>query len=74
MTDQLNQRSTADEVLDGIDLTGKGGAYLENCSIADVVPNDPTFRGGVRDYAIDVEQADGLWNVSESLVSQILGS
>ena len=74
MTDQLNQRSTADEVLDGIDLTAKGGAYLENCGIAEVVPNDPTFRGGVRDYAVDVEQADRLWNVSESLVSQILGS
>lgn len=56
------------------ELSGKGGAYLENCGIADVVPNDPTFRGGVRDYAVDVEQADRLWNVSESLVSQILGS
>lgn len=55
------------------ELSGKGGAYLENCGIAEVVPNDPTFRGGVRNYAVDVEQADRLWNVSESLVSQILG-
>ena len=57
-----------------LELSGMGGAYLENCGVADVVPDDPSFRGGVRDYAVDVEQADRLWNVSESMVSQLLGS
>ena len=52
------------------ELTGKGGAYLEDCQIAQVVADDPNFRGGVRDYAIDPSHADQLWSISEELIGQ----
>lgn len=55
-------------------LTGKGGAYLEDCQIAQVVADDPNFRGGVRDYAIDPNHAEQLWSVSEELIGQKQGS
>ena len=32
------------------------------------VANDPNFRGGVRDYALDSADADRLWKVTEALI------
>ncbi len=49
-------------------LNGKGGAYLEDCSIA-VVNDDPEKPGGVRSYAIDNENAKRLWDISADLVA-----
>ena len=48
------------------ELSGKGGAYLEDCSIARV--NDGSDQpGGVRSYAIDAESANRLWDLSAQL-------
>ncbi|MEW1860579.1 SDR family NAD(P)-dependent oxidoreductase [Streptomyces sp. NPDC088194] len=47
-------------------LDGKGGVYLEDCDIADVaVPDGP--RTGVKEYAVDPEQAARLWTLSAEL-------
>ena len=48
-------------------LTGKGGAYLEDASIA-LINDDPSQSGGVRSYAIDEEKAMRLWSLSADLV------
>jgi NAD(P)-dependent dehydrogenase (short-subunit alcohol dehydrogenase family) len=48
-------------------LAGKGGVYLEDCDIAQVA-DDPNFRGGVRDYALDSADADRLWKVTEAMI------
>lgn len=50
------------------ELTGKGGAYLEDCHIAEVVADDPSLRGGVRDYAIDAQNAERLWAASDEMI------
>lgn len=52
------------------ELTGKGGAYLEDCGLAEKVPDDTSFRGGVRGFAIDPEAAEKLWAASEAMVGQ----
>ncbi|WSQ07307.1 SDR family NAD(P)-dependent oxidoreductase [Streptomyces sp. NBC_01231] len=44
-------------------LAGLGGVYLEDCDIADPAPADGE-RTGVKDYAIDPEQAARLWDLS----------
>ncbi|WP_046214281.1 SDR family NAD(P)-dependent oxidoreductase [Paenibacillus wulumuqiensis] len=47
-------------------LEGKGGVYCEDCDIAEMnVPDGP--RSGVKDYAIDPEQAKRLWDLSVQL-------
>jgi NAD(P)-dependent dehydrogenase (short-subunit alcohol dehydrogenase family) len=47
-------------------LTGLGGVYCEDCDIAE--PAGPgEFKGGVRDYAVDPEQAARLWRLSAEL-------
>jgi len=48
-------------------LQGMGGVYCEDCDIAEVVPADDTTAGGVRQYAIDPEQASRLWTLSAEL-------
>lgn len=46
-------------------LTDRGGSYLEDCAIADVVgPETPMDGGGVRAYAIDPVAAERLWELS----------
>ena len=52
------------------ELTGKGGAYLENCRIAEQVPDDSKMRGGIRHYAYDPSAAEQLWAASEAMVGQ----
>ena len=49
-------------------LAGKGGVYLEDCGIATQVSDDPNFRGGVRDYALNSADADRLWEITEELI------
>lgn len=48
-------------------LEGMGGVYCEDCDIAEIVPSDDTVSGGVREYAIDPEQAERLWALSAEL-------
>ena len=52
--------ATADE------LEGKGGVYCEDCHVAEQDDTDPT--GGVRSYALDKDNANQLWALSEQLV------
>ncbi|MGI5142007.1 SDR family NAD(P)-dependent oxidoreductase [Streptomyces sp. CA-106110] len=47
-------------------LADMGGVYCEDCDIAEPAPADGT-RGGVKDWAIDPEQAARLWAVSAEL-------
>lgn len=51
------------------DLVGRGGVYLEDCSIADVVAARPEMPKGVMQYAIDPEIADQLWHRSEEMIA-----
>ncbi|MFE9443671.1 SDR family NAD(P)-dependent oxidoreductase [Streptomyces sp. NPDC006602] len=44
-------------------LSGLGGVYLEDCDIAEPAPADGE-RTGVKDYAVDPEQAARLWALS----------
>ncbi|MGN6169659.1 MAG: SDR family NAD(P)-dependent oxidoreductase [Solirubrobacteraceae bacterium] len=48
-------------------LEGMGGLYCEDCDIAEMVPADDTAVRGVREYAIDPEQASRLWTLSAEL-------
>ncbi len=50
------------------ELAGRGGAYLEDCDFAEVVASRPEFPKGVIAYAINVEAAKQLWQVSESMI------
>ncbi|MER6128520.1 SDR family NAD(P)-dependent oxidoreductase [Streptomyces sp. NPDC001795] len=47
-------------------LDGMGGVYCEDCDIAEPAPTDGA-RGGVKDWAIDPEQAARLWDVSAEI-------
>ncbi|MCE3032540.1 MULTISPECIES: SDR family NAD(P)-dependent oxidoreductase [Streptomyces] len=47
-------------------LDGLGGLYLEDCDIAEPAP-DTDAREGVKDWAIDPEQAARLWTLSAEL-------
>jgi NAD(P)-dependent dehydrogenase (short-subunit alcohol dehydrogenase family) len=47
-------------------LADMGGVYCEDCDIAEPAPADGT-RGGVKDWAIDPEQAARLWAASAEL-------
>ncbi|WP_327292672.1 SDR family NAD(P)-dependent oxidoreductase [Streptomyces sp. NBC_01198] len=47
-------------------LDGLGGVYLEDCEVAEPAPANAARRG-VRDYAIDPDQAARLWALSAEL-------
>ncbi len=47
-------------------LAGLGGLYLEDCDVAPLAAPGDTTRG-VRDYAVDPEQAARLWTLSAEL-------
>jgi NAD(P)-dependent dehydrogenase (short-subunit alcohol dehydrogenase family) len=51
------------------ELEGRGGLYLEDCHVA-AVNDAPDALDGVKSYALDTENADRLWEVSEELVDQ----
>jgi len=46
-----------------------GAHFCEDCHVAEVV-DDPGFRGGVRSYALDGENAKALWAKSEAMVGE----
>ncbi|MER6207176.1 SDR family NAD(P)-dependent oxidoreductase [Streptomyces sp. NPDC001642] len=47
-------------------LDGLGGVYLEDCDVAEPAPADGG-RTGVKEWAIDTEQAARLWKLSADL-------
>ncbi len=50
------------------ELAARGGAYLEDCAIAE--RNDAEgSRGGIRSYAIDPERAAALWTRTEQWIA-----
>jgi NAD(P)-dependent dehydrogenase (short-subunit alcohol dehydrogenase family) len=51
------------------DLEGKGGIYLEDCSIAEEVPVGVAEHGYFA-WAVDPVAAETLWQVSEQIVGQ----
>lgn len=56
------------------ELEGKGGLYLENCSISKVKKSPTEIIQddcGVIEFAVDSNNADKFWNFSESLVNSI---
>ncbi len=50
-------------------LAGRGGLYLEDCSIA-AEAADPGAEKGYLPYALDAEAAQRLWSLSEQIVGQ----
>ncbi len=48
-------------------LDGMGGLYCEDCDIASLASNGDDAFAGVREYAIDPEQAHRLWALSSEL-------
>lgn len=48
-------------------LAGMGGLYCEDCDIAGIAPDDSRTLAGVREHAIDPEQARRLWRLSATL-------
>ncbi len=51
------------------ELAGRGGLYLEDCHVASI-NEAPDALDGVRSYALDPENAERLWAVSEALVGE----
>jgi NAD(P)-dependent dehydrogenase (short-subunit alcohol dehydrogenase family) len=51
------------------ELEGRGGLYLEDCHIA-AINDAPNALDGVKPYAVDPQNAERLWDVSEKLVEQ----
>lgn len=49
------------------ELVAHGGAYLEDCHVAEVT-DDPAAQNGVRTYALDPATAEALWVASEKWV------
>ena len=48
-------------------LDDKGGVYIEDSNIAQVVPNASPSKFGVREWSINAELAEQLWTVGEQL-------
>jgi NAD(P)-dependent dehydrogenase (short-subunit alcohol dehydrogenase family) len=48
-------------------LAGMGGVYCEDCDIAELTPADDTTAGGVREYAVNPDEAARLWQLSAEL-------
>src|SRR5438034_190203 len=51
------------------ELEGRGGLYLEDCQVA-AVNDAPDALDGVKSYALDPDNAERLWEVSEMLVGE----
>ena len=47
------------------EIEGRGGIYAEDCQIAKI--DDQSATGGVRSYALDKNNANRLWAISEEL-------
>lgn len=50
------------------ELEGQGGKYFDDCQEAPIVPQIINGLHGVRDWALDPEAAQELWNVSTELL------
>lgn len=48
-------------------LDGHGGAYCQDCDIAESATHDDMLRGGVKPWATDPEAANRLWTLSAEL-------
>ena len=57
------------------ELAGKGGAFLADCGIWPINDVDDSAQKvqtkGVRSWAIDVQEAERLWAISEEMVGQV---
>ena len=51
------------------ELDDHGGAYLEDCGVAELSA-DPAMNTGVRAYAQDPQRAEALWRLSQRLVAR----
>ncbi len=51
------------------DADAVGGRFCEDCHVAEL-SEDPSFRGGVRAYALDPERAKALWAKSCEMVGE----
>ena len=52
-----------------VELSGIGGRYLEDCGLTEI--NDSADSPeGVRSYAVDPENAERLWTLSEQLIGE----
>ncbi len=49
------------------ELEGRGGVYLEDCHLA-AIDDAPDALEGVKSYALDAENAERLWQLSERLI------
>jgi NAD(P)-dependent dehydrogenase (short-subunit alcohol dehydrogenase family) len=54
-------------------LDGLGGLYCEDCDVAKLVQGDDGAMTGVRDYAIDPDEAERLWSYSTDLLKGTSG-
>ncbi|WP_157638095.1 SDR family NAD(P)-dependent oxidoreductase [Flexithrix dorotheae] len=48
-------------------LNGKGGQYLEDCNIAQMVPNGSDAPFGVRPWALNKQSANQIWEICEKM-------
>jgi NAD(P)-dependent dehydrogenase (short-subunit alcohol dehydrogenase family) len=55
-------------------LEGVGGRYFDDCNEAEVVPGDTVGRYGVRDYAVDPQNARRLWDASLAMLEAPVGA
>ncbi len=55
------------------ELEGRGGLYLEDCHVAAVNDADDALDG-VKSYALDPQNAERLWELSETLVGERFAS
>ncbi len=56
------------------DLSGHGGAYLENCGVAYANNDEADASGGAKPWIRDAATAEKLWTLSEELVGEAFGS
>ncbi len=53
------------------ELEGKGGMYLYDCKISKTKDEEPDNVDAVKTYALDVESAKKLWEVSEKMIKGV---
>jgi len=51
------------------ELAGMGGTFLGDCGILPINDDDAIFQG-VKTWAIDEQEAERLWTISEEMVRQ----
>lgn len=68
------EQGAATSILLAVDpmLEGKGGHYFENCNEAETVSQRTVDYHGVAPYALDIANADRLWDTSMELLNAAL--